>query len=80
MALVAKTELNLIDLEKGEIDEEDIVKELIQTMESYTNGGLTIIKEKLEDNPNYFLQSTSFLNMILDSKLGLVSKKTQVLE
>ena len=49
-------------------------------MESYTNGGLTIIKEKLEDNPNYFLQSTSFLNMILDSKLGLVSKKTQVLE
>jgi hypothetical protein len=57
--------LTLLLLEKGEIKEEDVVKSLIQTMESYTNGGLILIKEKIDENPNYFLQPTSFLNMIL---------------
>lgn len=70
MALLAKTDIDLIALEKGELEEDEAVKSLIQTMESYTNGGLILIKEKLEENPNYFLQPTSFLNMILDSKLG----------
>ena len=65
IALVAKTDIDLIALEKGEIEEDEVVKMLIQTMESYTNGGLILIKEKLEENPNYFLQPTSFLNMIL---------------
>ena len=44
-------------------------------MESFTNGGLILIKEKMEDNPNYFFQSTSFLNLILDSKLGKKQKR-----
>ena len=68
MALIAKTDINLIALDKGEITEDDVIKSLIKTMESYTNGGLILIKEKLEDNPNYFLQPTSFLDMILESK------------
>jgi hypothetical protein len=66
-SLIAKTDVDLIALEKGDITEEEIVKQLIQTMESYTNGGLTLIKEKVEENSNYFLQPTSFLNMILES-------------
>jgi hypothetical protein len=68
MALIAKTDIDLIALEKGELDEDDAVKLLLNTMESYTNGGLILIKEKLEENPNYFLQPTSFLNMILETK------------
>jgi hypothetical protein len=68
IALVAKTNIDLIALEKGELDEDDAVKALIKTMESYTNGGLILIKEKLEENPNYFLQPTSFLNMILETE------------
>ena len=32
--------------------EDEVVKSLIQTMESYTNSGLTLIKEKIEENPN----------------------------
>jgi hypothetical protein len=68
IALVAKTDIDLIALEKGEIEEDEVVKMLIQTMESYTNGGLILIKEKLEENPNYFLQPTSFLNMILETE------------
>ena len=70
IALLAKTDIDLVALEKGELYEDDAVKALIKTMESYTNGGLILIKEKLEENPNYFLQPTSFLDMILDSKNG----------
>jgi len=67
IAVVAKTDIDLIALEKEEFKEDEAVKSLIKTMESYTNGGLILIKEKLEENPNYFLQPTSFLNMILDT-------------
>jgi hypothetical protein len=66
IALLAKTDVDLIALEKGEIDEDDAIKSLINTMESYTNGGLILIKEKLEENSNYFLQPTSFLNLLLE--------------
>ena len=68
IALLAKTDLDLVALEKDELEEDDAVKALIKTMESYTNGGLILIKEKLEENPNYFLQPTSFLNMILETE------------
>jgi len=71
IALVAKTELDILALEKGEKDEDEIVKQLIYTMESYTNGGLILIKEKIDENSNYFLHPTSFLDMILDSKREL---------
>jgi hypothetical protein len=67
-ALIAKTDIDLIALDKGELSEDSAIKSLIQTMESYTNGGLTLIKEKIEDNPNYFLQPTAFLNLILLNK------------
>lgn len=77
LALVAKTNVDLIALEKGDIKEDEVIKALIYTMESYTNGGLILIKEKIDENPNYFLQAPSFLNMILDSKLGIAKKKKQ---
>lgn len=72
MALVAKADIDLIELDKGGISEDDVIKTLITTMESYTNGGLTLIREKIDQNSNYFLQNTSFLNMILDSKLSKI--------
>jgi hypothetical protein len=75
VALIAKTEIDFILLEKGEIDVKKVVKQLIHTMESYTNGGLTLLQEKGEDNPNYHLTSTAFLDLILQSK-----PKTQVQE
>ena len=77
-AVVAKSNLDFLALERGELSEKDAVKGLIQVMESYTNGGLTLIKEKLEENSDLFLQPTSFLNMILDSKLGKEKKKGKI--
>jgi len=68
MALVAKTDVNFIALDKGEISVTDVVKGLITTMESYTNGGLTLIQEKVEDNPNFFLQPTAFLDFLVESR------------
>lgn len=44
-------------------------------MESCTNGGLILIKEKLEEIPNHFLQPTSFLNMILLPILKTLTRK-----
>ena len=67
-ALIAKSNIDFIALDKGEITEDEVVKELIATMEAYTHGGLTLIKEKLEDNSSYFLNPTSFLDMIVKSK------------
>ena len=69
IALGAKTDISLVDLEKGELDEDQAIKLILKTMESYTNGGLILIKEKLEENPNYFLQPTSFLNLILEKNV-----------
>ena len=67
-ALIAKTEIDFLALDKGTITENEVVKQLINTMESYTNGGLTLIKEQYEDNSNYFLTHEAFLNMIKKSK------------
>jgi hypothetical protein len=68
VALVAKTDIDLIALDKGEIKVEKVVEQLIHTMESYTNGGLTLLEEKGQDNPNYHLDSTAFLDLILEAK------------
>jgi hypothetical protein len=66
-ALIAKTHnLDLIELEKGEITERKAVDYLITTMEQYANSGFYIIKEKLKDNPNCFYKNTGFLDLILD--------------
>ena len=66
MACVANSDVDFIALEKGELSVTDAVKALIHTMEGYTNGGLTIISERLDENPNYFLQPTSFLDLIIN--------------
>lgn len=68
-ALLVKSNVDLIALEKGELKEEDAVRQLMETLEAYTNGGLTLIQEKSDENPNIFLQPTSFLDLILDSKM-----------
>ncbi len=64
-AVVAKTDIDFIKLEKGEISEDEIIKKMIHTFESYTNGGLTLIHEEMNENSNRFLQSTAFMNMLI---------------
>lgn len=64
-ALVAKTDIDLIALDKGEIKPSKVVDQLIDKMEQYANFGFDYIKEKLEDDPNYFFKDTAFLRVFL---------------
>lgn len=69
IALLFKADLDLIALERGELSEDEAIRILIVCMESYANGGLILIREMLDRNPNAFLQPTSFLNMILEPRV-----------
>lgn len=64
-ALIARTDVDLIALDKGEIKPARIVDQLIDKMEQYANFGFDFIKEKLEDDPNYFFKDTAFLRVFL---------------
>lgn len=68
ISLITKSEVNFIELERT-IDENEIkkaVSKLVDLMESYTNGGLQLIREKLELNENYFVSSMEApLNFLL---------------
>ena len=64
-ALIARTDIDLIALDKGEIKPARIVDQLIDKMEQYANFGFDFIKEKLEDDPNYFFKDTAFLRVFL---------------
>lgn len=64
-ALVAKTDIDLIALDKDEIKPSKVVDQLIDKMEQYANFGFDYIKGKLEDDPNYFFKDTAFLRTFL---------------
>ena len=68
ISLITKSDVDFIQLERNA--EEDGIKvavsKIIELMESYTNGGLQLIKEKLEDNDNFFITSAeSPMNFLL---------------
>ena len=68
VSLIANSDLNFIELEQSSDENETkkAVSKLIDLMESYTNGGLELIKDKLELNENYFISSMEApLNFLL---------------
>ena len=65
-ALIAKTDIDFIALDKGEMPIKKAVDSIMQTMEEYINWGLDYISEKMEDNPNYFFKDTAFLRQFID--------------
>lgn len=62
-ALIARTDVNLIALDKGEITARSVVDELITKMEQYANFGFDYIEEQLENDPNYFFKESAFLRV-----------------
>jgi hypothetical protein len=62
-ALIARTDVDFIALDKGEISPREVVSELINKMEEYANFGFDFIHEKMEENPNYFFSETGFLRI-----------------
>lgn len=69
MALVARTEIDWIALDKGEISPRQVVDALIDKMEAYANFGFAFMMDKMEENPDYFFKETAFLQIFLDFML-----------
>lgn len=65
VALVAKTDIDFIALDKDEMTARKAVDLLIQTMEEYANWGFNLIADKMIDNPNHFYSETAFLEIFL---------------
>ena len=62
-ALVARTDIDWIALDKEEITAQSVVKTLIDKMEEYANFGFDFILDELEQDPNYFFKESAFLNV-----------------
>lgn len=65
-ALIARTDIDLIALDKGDITPRKVVDKLMTTMEEYINWGLDYMAEKMEDNPNYYFKETAFLREFME--------------
>lgn len=64
-ALVARTDVDFIALDKGKITVRKAVDQLIEKMEQYANFGFSFIAEKMENDPNFFFKETAFLHLFL---------------
>ena len=64
-ALIAKTDIDFIKLEKGEITPEEVVSKLTKTMWEYANAGFYMMNEKMESIPEYFTGNDEFLNFMI---------------
>lgn len=65
VALVARSDINFIELDKGKISKSKAVDKLITTMEEYANYGFHYMEDKLIDNPDYFYKNSAFLDLFL---------------
>lgn len=60
-ALVARTDIDFIALDKGEITPQRVVDQLINKMEQYANFGFDYIHERMEEQPDCFFKEGAFL-------------------
>lgn len=65
MALVARSDINWIEVDKGTIKASKAVDILMETMEEYANYGFHVLKDKLDNDPYTFSNNTSFLDIFL---------------
>lgn len=73
IALVAKTDVDWIALDKGDIKVGSVVTSLVETMEEYANYGFSFMEEKLKTDTGYFFSHRSFLDIFLQ----LTNKQTK---
>ena len=72
IALVAKTDIDWIALDKGDIKVSTVVAKLIETMEEYANYGFSVMEDKLREDKGYFFSHRSFLDIFIQ----LTTKKS----
>ena len=74
IALVAKTDIDWIALDKGDIKVNTVVTSLVETMEEYANYGFAVMEEKLKEDAGFFFSHRAFLDMFLQ----LTDKHTSI--
>lgn len=65
IALVAKTDIDWIALDKGLIEQGAVVTALVKTMEEFANYGFSVMEEKLNEDKGFFFSNRAFLDMFL---------------
>lgn len=77
VSLIARTDIDLIALDKGELSERKAVDMLMQTMEEYANFGFHLIEDKLIDDANCFYSEMAFLEMFLSFETTHLETQTE---
>ena len=72
-ALVARSDVDFIALDKDKITARKAVDILITTMEEYANFGFDYIEDKMLDNQDHFFKNSAFLDVFL----SLLNKGTE---
>ena len=62
-ALVAKTDIDFISLEKGDTNVNDAANALLHKMEEYANYGFHYLGDMLENDPNCLFKDSAFLKI-----------------
>lgn len=74
IALVAKTDIDWIALDKGDIKVNTVIAKMIETMEEYANYGFSVLENKLCEDKGYFFSHRSFLDIFLQLTTNVSAK------
>ena len=61
IALVAKSNIDLLGLDKGDIDVNNACDVLMTTLNEYANSGFSLMKSQIERKPDSFFENTGLL-------------------
>lgn len=64
LLLIAKTDIDFIALDKGEISLRSVVDRLMETMNGYANYGLNYLLDQMEQRPDEFNGESPFFDLI----------------
>lgn len=73
-ALVARSDVDFIALDKDKINANKVADILTTTMEEYANFGFDFIEDKMMDNPEHFFKNSAFLDVFLSFAVGKVQE------
>lgn len=65
-ALIAKTDIDLISLDRGDLSIDEAVKMLMNTLSEYANAGFYEISQQIEKYDDYFMTENNFFNFFRD--------------
>lgn len=64
MVLVAKSDVDFIAIDKGELSVDEACDILMTTLNDYTNQGLYLMNAKMQDDPNFFYSNMGFVDFL----------------